>query len=196
MSPPAAAAAAAAAPAPTPPLLSSHSPSDVSTTCAAYALTTAEFHGLHARSAAARTSAYCPYSRFRVGATVLTRAGAFVDGANVENAAYPVGTCAERVAFGKAVTEGHYRGAGEGGEEKQEMEGRGFKAVAVCTDISPPASPCGMCRQFIREFCDLDTPILMFDKDGSYVVMRLEQLLPMSFGPEALPSPGSAGAQG
>ncbi|EKD16259.1 uncharacterized protein L3040_009507 [Drepanopeziza brunnea f. sp. 'multigermtubi'] len=189
MSPPAAAA---------PPLLSSHSPTDVSTTCATYALTTAEFHGLHARSAAAKASAYCPYSRFRVGATVLTRAGAFVDGANIENAAYPVGTCAERVAFGKAVTEGHYRGAGEGGEEKQGMEGRGrgFKAVAVCTDISPPASPCGMCRQFIREFCDLDTPILMFDKDGSYVVMRLEQLLPMSFGPEALPSPGSAGAQG
>jgi cytidine deaminase len=55
-----------------------------------------------------------------------------VDGANVENASYPVGTCAERVAFGKAVTEGKLNG---------------FKAVAVATDISPPASPCGMCRQ-------------------------------------------------
>jgi cytidine deaminase len=61
----------------------------------------------------------------------LTEDGQFIDGANVENAAYPVGTCAERVAFGKAVTEGHKK----------------FKAVAVATDISPPASPCGMCRQ-------------------------------------------------
>ncbi|KAK9421624.1 hypothetical protein SUNI508_05554 [Seiridium unicorne] len=110
-------------------------------------------------------------SHFRVGATILAGDGTYVSGANVENAAYPVGTCAERVAFGKAVTEGHKK----------------FRAVAVATDISPPASPCGMCRQFIREFCDLKTPILMFDKNDDYIVLKLEELLPLSFGPEALP---------
>ncbi len=97
------------------------------------------------------------------------------------------------------------------------MEGhRNFKALAVATDISPPASPCGMCRQLyaspfssfhfssllhlplplfltrechvhsIREFCALDMPVVMFDKDGQYVVKTLEELLPMSFGPEDL----------
>ena len=85
-----------------------------------------------------------------------------------------------------------------------------IRAIAVATDISPPASPCGMCRQFIREFCEvsplmcstahmsrakedtdivqLTMPILMYDKDGKSVVMTLEKLLPMSFGPEKLKS--------
>lgn len=80
-----------------------------------------------------------------------------------------------------------------------------FRAIAVSTDISPPASPCGMCRQFIREFCEvrhsmklievppstdslpkLQMPILMYDRDGKATVMTLEQLLPMSFGPDKL----------
>ncbi|KAH7354899.1 cytidine deaminase-like protein [Rhexocercosporidium sp. MPI-PUGE-AT-0058] len=165
---------------PAPELLISSNETHVSETCATYDITSTQFHALHNRCAASKATAYCPYSRFRVGASILTHDDQYIDGANVENASYPVGTCAERVAFGKAVTEGH----------------RKFKAVAVSTDISPPASPCGMCRQFIREFCELDMPILMFDKDGAFVVMRLEQLLPMSFGPEALPPPGSAGAQG
>lgn len=56
----------------------------------------------------------------------------------------------------------------------------------MATDISPPASPCGMCRQFIREFCELEMPVLMYDKDGKVLVMTLEQLLPVSFGPEKL----------
>ncbi|KAK3695081.1 cytidine deaminase-like protein [Podospora appendiculata] len=155
---------------PPPTILSSASATDVAQTCAAYNLSTAEFHELHARAATAKATAYCPYSRFRVGAVLLTRAGAYISGANVENASYPVTTCAERVAFGTAVTAGH----------------RGFKAVAVATDVAPPASPCGMCRQCIREFCALDTPVLMFDKDGMYAVMRLETLLPLSFGPESL----------
>lgn len=113
------------------PKRSAANPADVEATCSMYGLTTAEFEQLHRGSVAAKATAYCPYSQFRVGATVLTAEGALVAGANVENAAYPVGTCAERVAFGKAVTEGHKK----------------FKAVAVATDIAPPASPCGMCRQ-------------------------------------------------
>ncbi|KAG7293129.1 hypothetical protein NEMBOFW57_003175 [Staphylotrichum longicolle] len=120
-------------------------------------------NALLSQSQAAKATAYCPYSNFRVGAVLLTASGAYVPGANVENASYPVGTCAERVALGRAVTEGHHRG--------------GFRAVAI------------------REFCDLSVPIIMFDKDSNYVVMKLEELLPLSFGPEALGAPDPAKPQ-
>lgn len=113
----------------------------IAATCQTYDLTTAEFAQLQRRATAAKATAYCPYSEFRVGATLLSLIegegkdedddSKYISGANVENASYPVGTCAERVAIGKAVTSGH----------------RAFRAVAVATDISPPASPCGMCRQ-------------------------------------------------
>ncbi|KAF7549136.1 hypothetical protein G7046_g8444 [Stylonectria norvegica] len=71
---------------------------------------------------------------------------------------------------------------------------RDFRAVAVATDISPPASPCGMCRQFIREFCSLDMPIIMFDKNEDFVITTLGKLLPVSFGPDSLPPPKAAQA--
>lgn len=88
---------------------------------------------LSTAAAQAKTTAYAPYSNFRVGAAFLTAEGTIVPGANVENASYPVGTCAERVALGRAVTEGHRSG---------------FRAVGVSTDLGGvPASPCGMCRQ-------------------------------------------------
>jgi len=162
----------------TPTVYSIASKDDVSEVCRKYDVATDQLIALSSKASAAKSVAYCPYSRFRVGATILTHSGEYISGANVENAAYPVGTCAERVAFGKAVTDmagGYRKGV--------------FKALAVATDISPPASPCGMCRQFIREFCDLETPIFMFDKDNNFAVMRLEELLPVSFGPEALPPP-------
>lgn len=145
----------------------------ITATCAEFALTPSEFHTLHTSAVAAKATAYCPYSSFQVGCCLLTNAGVYITGANVENASYPVTTCAERVAFGKAITEGH----------------RGFKAIAVATNISPPASPCGMCRQCIREFCETSVPVLMFDGAGGYRVLRLEELLPLSFGPEALGVP-------
>jgi len=113
------------------PVISSSDEAQVAQACEAFAITTQEFHGLRSRASASKATAYCPYSQFHVGASILTNDGQYINGANVENAAYPVGTCAERVAFGKAITEGH----------------RKFKAVAVATDITPPASPCGMCRQ-------------------------------------------------
>ncbi|KAF2770317.1 cytidine deaminase [Teratosphaeria nubilosa] len=141
---------------------------------------TALIHGLSASEVQklsegcveAKGRTYCPYSHFRVGCSVLLANGEIVMGANVENAAYPVGTCAERVTLATAVVQGAKKGD--------------IRALAVATDISPPASPCGMCRQFIREFCELNMPILMYDKDGKSTVMTLEQLLPMSFGPEKL----------
>ncbi|KAK0510913.1 hypothetical protein JMJ35_006465 [Cladonia borealis] len=127
---------------------------------------------LKEKAMGARGVAYCPYSSFRVGCALLTADGdgTIITGANVECASTPVGICAERCALGKAKTEGYDK----------------FAALAVATDISPPASPCGMCRQFIREFCDLNMPIFMYDKDGSCVVRTLEELLPMSFGPDDL----------
>jgi cytidine deaminase len=120
-------------------ILSGKDAAAIAATCEAHGITTTEFAQLQRRATAAKATAYCPYSQFRVGATLLSNKtggeeeedGQYISGANVENASYPVGTCAERVALGKAVTEGH----------------RGFRAVAVATDISPPASPCGMCRQ-------------------------------------------------
>lgn len=105
--------------------------SQTADTAKKYGLTPAEVQELHQGATAAKATAYCPYSKFRVGATLLSKDGRYTAGANVENASYPVGTCAERVAFGKAITEGI----------------RGFKAVAVATDIEAPCSPCGMCRQ-------------------------------------------------
>ena len=116
---------------PTVQYLNSTNTQHVESTCETFGLTSEEFHALKRHSVAAKETAYCPYSRFRVGAVILTKLGGYISGANVENASYPVGTCAERVAFGKAVTEGH----------------KDFKALAVATDIAPAASPCGMCRQ-------------------------------------------------
>lgn len=121
-----------------------------------------------------------PYSLFRVGASLLLHDSTsssekrrIITGANVENAAYPVGTCAERVAMGTAVVSGHKLGD--------------FKAVGVATDIEGFCSPCGMCRQFLREFLGLDVPIFMFNKEGKFIVRTMGEILPLSFGPDVLP---------
>ena len=115
-----------------------------------------------------------PYSLFRVGASLLLHSSPTpLTGANVENASYPVGTCAERVAMGTAVHAGHKLGS--------------FKAIGVSTDMDEFCSPCGMCRQFLREFLELDTPIFMFNKGGKFIVRTMGELLPLSFGPDVLP---------
>ncbi|OCK85114.1 cytidine deaminase [Lepidopterella palustris CBS 459.81] len=149
-----------------------------------HGLTTVELQALSAKCLEARETAYCPYSLFRVGCAILLRSSPthdplhlsstpIITGANVENASYPVGTCAERVAMATAIIQGYRRGS--------------FKAVAVATDMDDFCSPCGMCRQFLREFCEDETPIIMHAKTGQYKVKMLGELLPMSFGPEALP---------
>ncbi|KAM5487816.1 putative cytidine deaminase [Microsporum audouinii] len=96
-----------------------------------FTITDAEIETLGQKAIAAKDRAYCVYSKFRVGACLLTESGEFITGVNVENVSYPVGVCAERCAMGTAVAAGHTR----------------FKAIAVATDITPGASPCGMCRQ-------------------------------------------------
>lgn len=107
-----------------------------------------------------------PYSHFKVGCALLPKntQSDIIIGANVENAAYPVGTCAERVALGTAVVQGLKYGD--------------LKALAVATNSAPgnPASPCGMCRQFIREFCEPETPIVMYDREGGFLIKTLEEV--------------------
>lgn len=122
-------------------------------------------HALIEAAREVRARAYAPYSRYPVGAAVLTESGAVFTGVNVENAAFPAGMCAERTAVFKAVTEGEQR----------------FRAVAVVTHNA--GSPCGSCRQVLAEF-GLDTIVLIGDESGRIVQeTSVRALLPASFGP-------------
>ena len=119
--------------------------------------------------------AYAPYSRFQVGAAVLAASGKIYGGANVENASYPAGICAERSAIAQAVS------AGE----------RSLTAIAICGGrdglISDFCPPCGICRQTMREFCDPEAfHVVVARSVADFKVYTLAQLLPESFGPEAL----------
>jgi cytidine deaminase len=117
---------------------------------------------------AARARAYAPYSRYAVGAALLTAKGVIYTGVNIENAAYPAGICAERVAVFKAVSEGE----------------RAFQAIAVVT--SNGGSPCGSCRQVLSEF-GLETVVLIADVEGAIRhEMSVAELLPGSFGSKDL----------
>ncbi|KAF8584246.1 cytidine deaminase [Ramaria rubella] len=143
-------------------------------------ITDDERNRISAAALQAREEAYSPYSKFRVGAALLTDGGEIIRGANVENASYGATICAERTAVVKAVSDGK----------------RNFVALAVTSDVSAPISPCGICRQFIREFCSLKMPILLVQgnwtvESGSARVKEviLEELLPYSFGPEDLERP-------
>ena len=140
----------------------------------AYQLQENEIKTLAEKAIAAKATAYCPYSNFRVGASLLLDNGTYFTGANVEVASTPVGICAERCAIAPCVA------------SFQRPEMPRIRAIAVSTDITPPASPCGMCRQFIREFCELDMPIYMYDKADDWkspIIKTIGELLPMSFGP-------------
>jgi cytidine deaminase len=116
----------------------------------------------------ARKRAYAPYSNYPVGAALRTKSGRIFTGVNVENAAYPDGICAERVAVFKAVSEGE----------------RDFEAVAVVTDNG--GTPCGSCRQVLAEF-GLDTVVLIADRDGRLTEeTTVGRLLPGAFQPHHL----------
>lgn len=121
-----------------------------------------------ARDAQAR--AYVPYSRFKVGAAILTPSGAVHRGCNVENAAYPVGSCAEASAISAMV------GAGE----------RVIKAILVFGEGDHLVTPCGACRQRIREFAGPDTAVHIAGPQGLRATFTLNEILPQSFGPDNL----------
>ena len=114
--------------------------------------------------------AYVPYSKFPVAALLIDNNGKKYKGVNVENASYGLTLCAERNAITTAVT---------GGMKK-------IKLLVVTGNTSEPISPCGACRQVIREFSDKDTVIILANKDGKYESTSLEKLLPYSFGSEDL----------
>lgn len=108
--------------------------------------------------------AYAPYSGFRVGAAVYTNEGEIFQGVNVENAAYPATTCAERAAVAAAVSAGY----------------KGIAAVAVVGDSDAPTVPCGTCRQILAEF-NPEMRVIMGGKGDEVMVMTLDELLPEAF---------------
>ena len=118
----------------------------------------------------ARERAHAPYSNFHVGAAVLDEQGRIHEGCNVENAAYPVGTCAEANAIAAMIVGG----------------GKRALAMLVLGEGEHLIPPCGGCRQRLREFAGDDTPILVADPRRVRARFTLGELLPMSFGPENL----------
>lgn len=116
-----------------------------------------------------RRLSYAPYSHFRVGAALECEDGSVYTGCNVENAAYGSSLCAERTALVKAVSEGRRR----------------FVRLAVAGDSADYCWPCGACRQMLREF-GADLEVLAANREGAYVSVPLEELLPHGFGPETL----------
>ena len=119
---------------------------------------------------AAMDKAYAPYSGFSVGAAILDEHGAVHTGANIENAAYPQGCCAEASAISALIM--------SGGQQIQKIAVAG-RGEILCT-------PCGGCRQKIREFGTAETQILICDETGLRQSFTLDELLPHSFGPDNL----------
>lgn len=111
----------------------------------------------------ARARAYAPYSKYQVGAALLTKDGEIICGVNVENASYPLTMCAERVAIGHFIAQG-------GGE---------IRAIVVATKDA--GSPCGACRQVIAEFAAPDCPIYAVSPEGVQASWTIQELLPHVF---------------
>lgn len=126
---------------------------------------------LFAAAEAIRSKAYAPYSKFQVGAAILADDGKVYSGCNIENAAYPIGNCAEASAIAAMIAGG----------------GKRIRRIYVTGPGALPVTPCGGCRQRIREFADLDVTVISHGVDGAPLVQTLGQLLPHSFGPEFLP---------
>lgn len=119
----------------------------------------------------ARSNAYAPYSGFAVGAAILDESGKVHVGCNVENAAYPQGQCAEASAIGSMIVSG----------------GKRIAAIAIAgPEGGAPCTPCGGCRQRIREFASPDTPVVISAGGKIIAEHTLAELLPNSFGPEHL----------
>ena len=114
--------------------------------------------------------AYVPYSKFPVAALLIDNNGKKYKGVNVENASYGLTLCAERNAITTAITENMKK----------------IKVLVITGNTPEPISPCGACRQVIREFSDKDTIIILANKENKYKITSIEELLPYSFGAEDL----------
>ncbi|WP_232695359.1 cytidine deaminase [Brevibacillus daliensis] len=118
----------------------------------------------------ARERAYVPYSKFPVGAALLTEEGSVVLGCNIENAAYPLCNCAERTALFKAYSDGKTK----------------YKAIAVVADTPKAVPPCGACRQVLAEMCPSDMEVILSNLCGDVTVTTVGDLLPGAFTKEDL----------
>ncbi|BAU27263.1 cytidine deaminase [Aneurinibacillus soli] len=127
-------------------------------------------HTLLQEAIEAREKAYTPYSRFKVGAAVLTEDGELFHGCNIENAAYPLCNCAERTALFAAYAVGKCK----------------IKKLALVADTTEPITPCGACRQVIAELCPSDMPVVMGNLLGKIRIMTASELLPGAFSQEDL----------
>ena len=118
----------------------------------------------------AMAKAYAPYSNYPVGALIVTQGGQTFAGCNVENASYPEGNCAEAAAIAAMVMAGHQR----------------IQKIYIMSQDDQGATPCGGCRQRIREFSDNNTPVILCSPVGVQQRFSLAELLPHAFGPEFL----------
>ncbi|MBA2869852.1 cytidine deaminase [Anoxybacillus calidus] len=118
----------------------------------------------------AREYAYVPYSKFKVGAALLTKEGKVYRGCNIENAAYSMCNCAERTALFKAYSEG----------DKE------YTALAVIADSPRPVPPCGACRQVISELCSPEMKVILTNLKGDITELTVRELLPGAFSSEDL----------
>lgn len=124
----------------------------------------------------ARERAYAPYSKYMVGAALLTKSGKIYHGCNIENAAYGPTNCAERTAFFKAIYDG-----------EREFEKIAIVGAAQGSDADDICAPCGVCRQVMMEFCNPKTfKIVLADGKDKQMELTLEELFPHGFGPENL----------
>ena len=119
---------------------------------------------LYEKAVVATKMAYAPFSKFKVGAALLTKDGTVYTGCNVENSSFGGTICAERTAFVKAISEGY----------------RDFEAIAIVANEGS-AWPCGICRQFMREFCDDDFQIITGDSSDNLKIMTMAEILPHGF---------------
>ncbi len=117
----------------------------------------------------AREKSYSPYSKFKVGAAILTKSGKVFTGCNIESSSYTPTICAERTALSKCVSEGH----------------TDLEKIAVVGSLEKISYPCGVCRQFLREFGN-DIIVISATSENNYTEYKLSELLPNSFGPEDL----------
>ncbi|MBE2940529.1 cytidine deaminase [Anoxybacillus flavithermus] len=113
----------------------------------------------------ARERAYVPYSKFKVGAALLTKDGKVYGGCNIENASYGLCNCAERTALFKAYSEGDHE----------------YAMLAVVADTERPVPPCGACRQVIVELCDPNMPVVLANMKGDVQETTVKELLPGAF---------------